>query len=455
MKKRILILALLSLSSLCRAEDIPSVSLPSATIIVLPDTFSEGDPQKISIQSDTSDSKTAERNQDWQALRSQSVEDLTTTGLSRSAKFEDLFSVVTYDFATVIQMKTPRVETILERRILADRYLARLNMLAQRWPERFSKIIIAGIGRGADVGHTIMEMSDTERSTQNPWLKNIQGLVSLGDSRRLVKLLGIVEDNGQGALNSTPAPHQNIAMALKYLDSNMRVLTKGLINIHNGLQPGEKLDRKRVSKIYTYYMLSLLGFMEELAKLQSVQATQSAIKVATLTSDIIQDPAFTGKLLSFFQLWMSKPDQDMAFFLIREVTGPSVAQKISDLSDLFSEGKTYKELPMVGRIYFRALKEALSQNGANFTQSLNASTDIEDPSRFLNSFNKHITDLGASISDLNKGLLDIGQSFETKNETVLHVEFENQNAPKLDKNIFIKVINTVSGSAVKETRAGL
>lgn len=450
--KHILLIILLTITSLGRTEEAPPSTAPFTAIIVLPDTFSEEDPQKLTAQSEgvysNSNQQTAAfeaLEKDWQALRAEIISD-STIGVSGSPRFEDLFSVVVYDFATVIQLKTPRIETILERKILAQRYLARLSLLAQRWPAPFSRIILAGVGRGADVGRAMMERS----ASNNPLLKNIQGLVSVGDPKRLIKLMGIFQDGNQAVKNSNQNPQQSLREALNSLDSNMHILTKGLANLRNGLKPGEKLDQKRIAKIYTYYMLTILGFMEELAKMQSVHAVHNAMKAASLSSNIVHEPEFNGKLSNFMQIWMDEPDDDITFFLIRELISPSMAQKISDLSDLFSEGKIYQELPIVGRIYFHAIKDAIKSATAQ-----NASDPSHLLNNLLNNFDNHITTLGATISEIHKGLIDMGQSTNSKEVSALHVEFEHPNDPKLDKNLFIKIKNTVSDSANTAGMAGL
>lgn len=458
MKKRILILSLLTLGSLCQAlETSPSgsanyVALPSTTIVILPDTFSEAEAHKLSLQRDGADQQTAVLEQEWQLLRSQKIGDAMFTGVSNSSKFEDLFSVVSYEFATVIQLKTPRVETILERKVLAQRYLARLNILAQRWPDRFSQVVIAGIGRGADVGRAIMDLSASNFSNTVPWIKNIHNLVSVGDSRKLIKLLGIIQDGNQPLTGPNQVSKESLVVAMKSLETTMRALTKGLENLRNNVTPDDKMYKRGISKIYTYYVLTIFGFMEELAKLQSTQAVQTAIKAATLTSDIIQDPEFKGKLLSFLQIWMAQPDKNMALFLIKELAGN---QKISDLSEIFSEGNTYRELPVVGRIYFLAIKDAILQNSLQLTQSIDSLANEQDPARFLNSLNKHMAGLATAITEIKKGLVDMGQPLDSNSDGMLHLEFEDSTNPKLDRALFIKILDATSGSAGAATRAGI
>lgn len=453
MIKQIFILTVLSLSSICVAaqETRSSNARPIPTIIVLPDAFSEGDQLKLA-PSEVSDQQSVDHENEWQLIRNQTVENYQTAGIAAATTFNDLFSVATYGFADVIYLRTPRVETILERHVLAARYIARLNALAQRLPQRFSNVVLAGIGRGADIAQAMIDQKD---DSANEFLKNVSGVVSVGDRRKLVELLDIVQDNSQAPGEQPQTPRVNLARALTVLDSSVRTLNKGLGNLQQQTKTDKKLDRKRVSKIYTYYMLTLLGFMEELAKLQSSHATQTAIKMATLTSDIMKDPEFKGKLLSFMQIWMTNPDEKMALFLINELTNPMIAKKVSDLSEIFSEGKTYKELPLVSRIYFHALKQAVSQNGFQLTQSLSASTNSQDPSAFLNNLNKRIMELGAAITEIKKGLVDMGVTPDSKQQAnIFHLEF-TENNQTLDKDLFLKVLNLASGSTASEVRSGL
>lgn len=452
MKKRILAFILLTLGSFCQATETSAVSVPRTTIVVLPDAFSEGDPQNIALQNDNSSPQAQALEQEWQNVGPQIVDRYVEAGLARAARFEDLFSVTAYDFATVIELKSPRVETILERKVLANRYITRLNLLAQIWPQRFSNIIIAGIGRGADVGQIIKSISETNASIQNPWLKNVKGIVSVGEPRRLIKILNIMQSKGidTDIDNNT---EQSIAAAIQNLDNNLRTLTLALTNLRSKLKPGEKMNRAQVSKIYAYYMFSILGFIEEIAKLQSIHAAVKAFEITALTADVIKSEDFKGKLISFVQLWMARPDKEMTLFLIKELSGPLVAQKIELLSDLFSEGKTYGELPLLGKIYFRAVKDALIQSASHFRSSTNASKNADDPTELLDNLNQHLTSFGIAINDISKGLIDM-KVISAPQDGIYHVDFADPASPKLDKDLFNAVMRVMTETGNKQ-RVGL
>lgn len=461
MKKRILAFILLTLGSFSQAAETSangaidaslSVSVPPTTIVVLPDAFSEGDPQNITLQNDNSSPHAQSLVQEWQSVGPQIVDKYVKAGLTRAARFEDLFSVTAYDFATVIKLKTPRVETILERKVLANRYITRLNLLVQIWPHRFSNIIIAGIGRGADVGQIIKSISETNGAIQNSWLKNIKGIVSVGEPRRLIKILNIMQSKGINT-DIDKDSEQSIAAAIQNLDNNLRTLTLALTNIRRNLKPGEKMNRSQVSKIYAYYMFSVLGFIEEIAKLQSIHVAAKAFEITALTADVLKSEDFKGKLISFIQLWMARPDKEMTLFLIKELGGPLVAQKIELLSDLFSEGKTYGELPLLGKIYFRAVKDALVQSASNFRSSANHSKNTDDPTELLNTLNQHLSSFGKAINEISNGLMDM-KGIPAPQDGIYHVDFADPASPKLDKDLFNAVMRVMTETDNKQ-RVGL
>ncbi|MGZ3773636.1 MAG: hypothetical protein ACXVCY_06560 [Pseudobdellovibrionaceae bacterium] len=446
MKKRILLLTLLALSPFCRAESTGS-SAPEATIVILPDVFSEADAKKSSLEGET--------DQEWESIRSEKIADVTEMGVPESSKFDDLFSVVSYDFATIIQIKTPTIETILERKVLAERYLKRLTALAHRMPHRFSNVILAGLGRGVDIGQTMMDVSASNEESLNNWTKNIHHLISVGDQKGLIKFFNIIGDGSKLISDKAMKTQKAMALAIGTLDLNIHTITKGLENLRRSLKPGEMIDKKRISKLYSYYMLSILGFMEELAKIQGLSTGQVASKVAAMTSEIIQDPTFQAKVLNFIQLWMVRPDEDMALFLAKDLVTPALAEKISNLNDLFSQGSAYKELPALGKIYFHAIKNAVTSNSQQLSQSVSISTIEQDPSLFLNNLNSRLVDFGTTVSQINKGLLEMGDALTNQMNSSLHVEFENPNSPKLDKDLFTKILNAASASTARQVESSL
>lgn len=442
MKKWLFIFILLLLNPLSFAQAAEPV-----TIVVLPDAFSEDDFKNLSVETEKAGPLNSHLENEWQSLRLQNVDEFKLTHVAPGSIYGDLFSVASYDFATVIQLKSPQVETVLERQVLAQRYIARLSLLAQRWPDQFANIIIAGIGRGGDVGHKVMEMAVTDISSKINWLRNIKRVVSIGDRKRLVKLLGIVNESTQAVTDPAQIHQKNLGLLLDSLDRSMSGLMHALKNLNARAQAGEVVDKRKLAKVYTFYPLNILAFLQDLSKLQTMHAAKTAIKMTSLISDIITNPDFQGKLASFLEMWMTRPDKETAVLLIQELASPEIAQKFSELSDVFSDGKTYKEFQVVGKLYFHVIKNAVLESREQLIQSASTSMKYHDSAMAMDSLNKSMFYLGSTVSELKKGLKDIGQSISAKDDLSGSVAFEDANNPKLDRKLFIKVLMSVSSAS--------
>ncbi|MGZ3770261.1 MAG: hypothetical protein ACXVCP_09175 [Bdellovibrio sp.] len=397
------------------------------TIIVFPDTFSEANPVELENKEST----------EWQILRTQLIEDSTTTGIFRPTPYDNIFSIAHYKEATVILLKSPRVETILERQVLAERYFARLNLLAGKWPADFSQIIFAGIGRGAEVAQTILNATS---SSQDNWIKNVKGVVTLENKTQMRAFTA----------DSLKIIGQSLMTALKNMNSNLGSLNKGLTNINKkDPQLVDNENLKRVSKIYSYYLFNVLSFMGEMGKIERSYTQQAAVKVATLTADIVNDDSFKTELMGFMKDWITNPDDNVANELISALDD----KKLSDIHELVNTGTNYKRTPMIGQIYYRALKQAVLENNLSLAQANNAAA-LSKKDLIFKTLNSNLIAVGNAVAEIQKGLTDIQKSYGNEQANMHKIDFNN-GTQQIRRDLIQKIVSEVSTSTSTETGASL
>jgi hypothetical protein len=386
-------------------EQSEKIEVPVA-IILVPDLFSEETPQKISLQPNQGHNESEQLIADWRQISTQRSSSASFQVGVRNVKMAELFEIQAMGSVIIVQLKSPVVETILDRKSLADRYSERLAELKGLWPVGLRNIILVGQGRGFDVARAMNSGSESKKANvPNDWRKELKAVVGFGQNRNVELVLGKLA----GASGDLIIGRALVTSALVNFQKNIAVLGRALDHMNaNTVRTHYKLN-EQYAQVYAHFLMTVYGFWEEIIKLKKGELENELSGMEKLLSDVINDSENEKLVLDVIDAVLRNPTQDTLMSLITTLIAPEDLSKVGGLLDSISDPEIYEGLPVASRLYYRYAAQALQSTLGHLRISLPKQIEKRDSQGAINILRTEIKVLSSELLKLTSGMSDMAK----------------------------------------------